>query len=305
MLGGGDGAGRRRGDRSRASERLAPLIDLPSMERVDRRGGRSRANPRRRARRNFGAVLTGTLDKPRLIGTEERIERWKGEVALAAAAAKGSGSSYPEVAVQPVATSGASKKSARVRTATGALTLLFLLTMLLAGMVMSNLVEEKANKIIEVLAAAIPMDAVFLGKLVAMLAVSMVGIAVWGGIAGVVLSRAGAGSDRCPPRGRLAAVRRAVPGLFRDGLPADRVDLPDHRRDGADGARRADAVDAGDDAAAGRVLPRDYATSDLGSPVEIGAIAFPLSSPYAMVSRAAQEPRCGRTSPRSRGRRCG
>ena len=30
--------------------------------------------------------------------------------------------------------------------------LLFLLTMLLAGMVLSNLVEEKANKIIEILA---------------------------------------------------------------------------------------------------------------------------------------------------------
>jgi ABC-2 type transport system permease protein len=44
--------------------------------------------------------------------------------------------------------------------------------MLLAGMVLSNLVEEKGNKIIEVLAAAIPMDAVFLGKLFAMLAVS-------------------------------------------------------------------------------------------------------------------------------------
>ena len=54
-----------------------------------------------------------------------------------------------------------------------------MLTMLLAGMVLSNLVEEKANKIIEVLAAAIPMDAVFLGKLFAMLAVSMVGITVW------------------------------------------------------------------------------------------------------------------------------
>ncbi len=46
-------------------------------------------------------------------------------------------------------------------------------------MVLSNLVEEKANKIIEMLAAAIPMEAVFLGKLFAMLAVSLVGIAVW------------------------------------------------------------------------------------------------------------------------------
>jgi ABC-2 type transport system permease protein len=67
--------------------------------------------------------------------------------------------------------------------------LLFLLTMLLAGMVLSNLVEEKANKIIEVLAASIPMDALFLGKLFAMLGVSMVGIAVWGTVwGGLVLA---------------------------------------------------------------------------------------------------------------------
>ena len=56
--------------------------------------------------------------------------------------------------------------------------------MLLAGMVLSNLVEEKANKIIEILAAAIPMDAVFIGKLFAMLGVSLVGIAVWGAVIG-------------------------------------------------------------------------------------------------------------------------
>ena len=50
---------------------------------------------------------------------------------------------------------------------------------MLAGMVLSNLVEEKANKIIEILAAAIPMEALFLGKLFAMLGVSLVGIATW------------------------------------------------------------------------------------------------------------------------------
>ena len=66
-----------------------------------------------------------------------------------------------------------------MHTAQVSLTLLFIVTMFLTGMVMSTLVEEKANKIIEILAAAIPMDAVFLGKLFAMLAVSMVGIAVW------------------------------------------------------------------------------------------------------------------------------
>ena len=78
-----------------------------------------------------------------------------------------------------MATNTAQQRHGQVLTAQAGQMLLFLLTMLLAGMVLSNLVEEKGNKIIEILAAAIPMDAVFLGKLFAMLAVSFVGIAVW------------------------------------------------------------------------------------------------------------------------------
>jgi len=274
----------------RAGKRLAPLIDLPSMERVDAVAG----DPARildDSARNFGAVLTGTLDKPRLIGTEERIERWKGEVALAAAAARGSGTNYPEVAIQPVATSGASKKSARVGTATGALTLLFLLTMLLAGMVMSNLVEEKANKIIEVLAAAIPMDAVFLGKLVAMLAVSMVGIAVWGGIAGLVLTMGGNGIGPLPTPAvgwalfaALFLVYFAMAYLLIGSIFLTIGAMVPTVRDVQTLSMPATMLQLG------VFFLATYATSDLGSPVETGAIAFPLSSPYAMVSRAAQEP---------------
>ena len=57
--------------------------------------------------------------------------------------------------------------------------LLFFLTLLLSGMVLSQLIEEKSNKIIEVIAAAMPIDAMFVGKLFAMLAASVVGIVVW------------------------------------------------------------------------------------------------------------------------------
>ena len=40
-------------------------------------------------------------------------------------------------------------------------------------MLLSQLIEEKSNKVIEVLAAAVPIDAIFLGKLFAMLAASV------------------------------------------------------------------------------------------------------------------------------------
>jgi ABC-2 type transport system permease protein len=136
----------------------------------------------------LAAVLTGTLDKPVLTATAERVDQWRGQVALIAAeAGSGGPRTYPAVAEDRIATTAAKQHVDLAVTAQAGQVLLFLLTMLLAGMVLSNLVEEKANKIIEVLAASIPMDALFLGKLFAMLAVSLVGIAVWGSAYGVLM----------------------------------------------------------------------------------------------------------------------
>jgi ABC-2 type transport system permease protein len=67
----------------------------------------------------------------------------------------------------------------RTETARAGQFILFFLTMLLATMLLSQVIEEKSNKIIEVIAAAIPMEAMFVGKLFAMLAASLVGIFVW------------------------------------------------------------------------------------------------------------------------------
>ena len=129
---------------------------------------------------NLAAIVTGSPAHPVLTGSDERISSWQGRVGLVAAQALAqTPGTYPEVALIGIATTRADQTHSRVVTAQLGQTVLFLLTMLLAGMVLSNLVEEKGNKIIEVLAAAIPMDAVFLGKLFAMLAVSMVGISVW------------------------------------------------------------------------------------------------------------------------------
>ena len=131
--------------------------------------------------RQMSAVVTGTLEAPVLTGPQGRVDEWRGMIGLFAARARaGDTTTYPVVKPDVVATTAANEHNGRVVTAQAGQLLLFLLTMLLAGMVLSNLVEEKANKIIEVLAASIPMDALFMGKLFAMLAVSMVGIAVWG-----------------------------------------------------------------------------------------------------------------------------
>ncbi len=138
--------------------------------------------------RQMTAVVTGTLDAPVLTAPQARIDEWRGMISLFAGRARtGEPAVLPTVGADVVATSAAHEHNGQVVTAQAGQLLLFLLTMLLAGMVLSNLVEEKANKIIEVLAASIPMDALFLGKLFAMLAVSMVGIAVWASGYGVMV----------------------------------------------------------------------------------------------------------------------
>ncbi|WP_126176024.1 ABC transporter permease [Tsuneonella rigui] len=272
-----------------ARNRLQDMVDLPRMERVDT--GADPAKVLADRSRNYGGVLTGTLDEPRLTGTPESIERWRGEVALTAGVAKGRGSNYPEVTLQPTATSGASAKRSLVGTATATVTLMFLLTMLLAGMVMSNLVEEKANKIIEILAAAIPMDAVFLGKLFAMLGVSFVGLAVWGGIGGTIMAAGGrslaeltAPAVGWPVFAALFLVYFAMAYLLIGSIFLTIGAMAPTVRDVQTLSLPATMLQLG------VFFLATYATSDLGSPVELAAVAVPFSSPYAMISRAAQQP---------------
>ena len=64
----------------------------------------------------------------------------------------------------------------------------------------ANSIEEKSNKVLEVLAASVPIDIIFLGKLLAMLSPSLVGILLWAaaGIAAMQYFYP-AGPARCPP----------------------------------------------------------------------------------------------------------
>lgn len=169
-----------------ARERLAPHLRgaVPSLRPVPEAAGDPDfdAGAYMEARRgNFAAIVTGTPAFPQIVGTEGQLRRWQGAIEIIAAdAMSATPLAVPLAERQTVTSSAASERSNRIRTAQAAQMVMFLLTMLLAGMVLSNLAEEKGNKIIEILAAAIPMDAVFMGKLFAMLGVSFVGIVVWG-----------------------------------------------------------------------------------------------------------------------------
>ena len=58
----------------------------------------------------------------------------------------------------------------------------FFLTLFLAGQVVGTMAEERNNKVIEVLAAAVPLEAVFLGKLLGMFGVAVLFVTFWGAV---------------------------------------------------------------------------------------------------------------------------
>lgn len=138
----------------------------------------------------LSAVFSGTLERPVLHGPG-RIDEFVGErmtlivdQAQRNAALTAAAPDFRPAALQRDMTGEAVGNLREIRTGVARFGqfIVFFFTLLLATMLLSNLIEEKSNKVIEVLAAAVPLDAIFLGKLLAMLAVSLVGIALWGGV---------------------------------------------------------------------------------------------------------------------------
>ncbi|HKR24417.1 MAG TPA: ABC transporter permease [Allosphingosinicella sp.] len=137
----------------------------------------------------FSAVLTGTLERPVLVGPSKvgsqlsrRIQLLVEDARRTAALDAAGGAPQPVVLGRIVTEQAAgSLQLIRRGVARGGQGLIFTVTLLLATLLLSTLVEEKTNKIIEVLAAAVPLDAIFLGKLLAMLGIALVGLALWGG----------------------------------------------------------------------------------------------------------------------------
>ena len=76
------------------------------------------------------------------------------------------------------------------------------------------MVEEKSNKIIEVLVASVPVPAIYAGKLIAMLAVSLIGVGVWGLMLGGGIALAASSL----PAGVIPTPDRGWPELLALGL---------------------------------------------------------------------------------------
>jgi ABC-2 type transport system permease protein len=131
------------------------------------------------------AILSGSVDQPTITFPANNQFQSKYLAALSEQAARGAaaGKISPDTVSRPQMVSiKAPVVNISTRQAAGvaAVFVIFLLTLLLAGQTVSMLAEEKSNKVIEILAASVRLEAVFFGKLLGMFGVAMVFVAFWG-----------------------------------------------------------------------------------------------------------------------------
>jgi len=238
------------------------------------------------------AVLTGGLGRPHLTGPVSADRTINGQLRLLIANARSTRSTAPSLDVTSVETSSGSLANDRAVTAQIAQTLLFILCILLSGMLLSQLIEEKSNKIIEVIAAAIPIDAMFVGKLFAMLAASVTGLIVWVG-AGAVLVQTikHGGVATLPPPAvgwpMFLVLTIAYFGMNYLLLGAAFLTI------GAQASTAREVQTMSMPVTFGQMLLLLLASTAIGAPDSVeGIIAavFPLSSPLTMIARAAEQP---------------
>ncbi|WP_417593693.1 ABC transporter permease [Parasphingorhabdus sp.] len=238
--------------------------------------------------KSLNAILSGSLAKPVLTGSEGDVNKWRGKITLLAETAL----SQPvevEIETRFVRQTGSSSERGQLLTAQAGQAILILLTMILAGMVLSNLVEEKTNKIIEILAAAIPMDSIFLGKLFAMLGMALVGIAVWStmGLSVALAFGGNWGALPVPAVGWPLFIILMILYFSMAYLLLGSLFLGI----GAMATTVREVQTLSMPVTMGQLLVFFLAYSSitkLGEPVEWFAALFPFSSPFAMIARAAQ-----------------
>ena len=241
-------------------------------------------------------VLEGGLSDPHFTGAVTADGRTVQQVNLFVDEARRIGTTRPPevgkaVEVTLTRSSSGSVAFARNLTARAGQTILFVLTILLAGMLLSQLIEEKSNKVIEVLAAAVPVDSIFLGKLFAMLAMSLIGITVWtsaGAAAIAIYATGGLGALPPPAVGWPAFLFFILLYFSMSYLLIGATFLGI----GAQASTVREVQTLSMPVTMSQVVLFGFAALGVGkpnSPEAIGAAIFPLSSPFAMVARAAEQ----------------
>jgi ABC-2 type transport system permease protein len=192
----------------RQSEEAPPLLQTVAPA----------ADPAAQARAQFDdkrvdvvAVLYGPLPTPHLLYTPTSIRSADYLAQLAEEQLRADRSGVAPLANPTRTIVSRTAPSLRGAGASGffAVFALFFLTLLLAGQVVSGVAEERGNKVIEVLAAAVPLESVFFGKLLGTFGVAVLFLAFWG----TLVSQASA----LMPPSFAAGLAGLTPAL---GLPA-------------------------------------------------------------------------------------
>ncbi|MGN6058335.1 MAG: ABC transporter permease [Sphingomicrobium sp.] len=238
------------------------------------------------------AVMSGGLDHPRLVGALGSDPATVGQLKLLIANARDStGEPAPDLPVTDVHTSSGSLAADRVTTAWIAQAGLFFLTLMLSTMVMSQLIEEKSNKVIEVIAAAIRIDAMFVGKLFAMLAASVFALVVWiaaGALLLQLVTHGGVRSLPTPAIGWPGFLVLAVVYFGMNYLLFGAAFL----MIGAQASTAREVQTMSLPVTFAQMLIFAFAATAINGPdsaLGLAAAAFPLSSPMTMIARAAEQ----------------
>lgn len=238
------------------------------------------------------AVLTGGLAAPHLTGAVADGDPVSGQIRLILSEAKVPTPQPRSLGVTEVDTSSGSLVKERALTAQIGQMLLFFLTLMLSTMVLSQLIEEKSNKIIEVIAAAIPIDAMFVGKLFAMLTASILGLVVWitsGALLIEMMKTGGVTTLPTPAVGWPAFLALAVVYFGMNYLLFGAAFLTI----GAQASTAREVQIMSMPVTFAQVLIFGFAATAIGSPDSTEALiaaVFPLTSPMVMLARAAEQP---------------
>ncbi|RYD47167.1 MAG: ABC transporter permease, partial [Sphingomonadales bacterium] len=171
---------------------------------------------------------------------------------------------------------------------------IFFLTLFLSGQAVGTMAEERSNKVIEILAAAIPLESVFFGKLIAMFAVAVLFIAFW---ATLIVNGA-----KLLPDGAMRMFAEASPAVGPVAFPllfiayftmaymllgAVFLSLGAQTNTQRELQMLSLPITFVQMGMFGLALA---ATASPGSWIAFAAEAFPFSSPFAMIGRAGNSP---------------
>jgi ABC-2 type transport system permease protein len=133
-------------------------------------------------RDEVSAVLYGPLEHPHILRTSSARNEgaFLAQLAEQTLRAQKAGTAAPmSTPTRTVITRGQASFSGRGQIASVGVFGIFFLTLFLSGQAVGTMAEERSNKVIEILAAAVPLESVFFGKLIAMFAVAVLFCAFW------------------------------------------------------------------------------------------------------------------------------